>query len=95
MSHWVDRPALRDRLTGDLLLALRDPCWSLLRAEWRDHERILLVLCRYPGDHEPPELAVLVDCARRRAWLGDHEVALTDLERRLEGALRPRSGEGR
>lgn len=94
MSHWKDDPALYVRLAGILL---RTPRCVLvaLASGMADHDRILLVRYRYRGDHHLPERAAMIDYARRRAWLGDADVGLADLERTLASPLWPRSASGR
>jgi hypothetical protein len=91
MSLWIETPQLYDTAAGRALLDFKDTHWSLDAVEWLDDSRARITLRRYPGDHQPPSLEALVDCAAGRAEVGAEPVAgLDQLEAALARALRPR-----
>lgn len=91
MSHWIECPVLSECAADRLLFAFRDKHWSLLEASWDAQSRLHLALRRYPGDHDPPHLDVVVDCATALATLDDgREIPLARLETELGSMLRKR-----
>lgn len=85
MSHWVASFTLVEAASGALLLRLSDSNWSLDTAQWLDESRVTLQLRKYPGDHTPPSLTVLVDCQAKMAEvMGQPAIALPNLEQELE-----------
>ena len=84
MSLWVEPPELIDTVANETLLRFANERWSLDQATWRSPTVVALLLRRYPGDHSPSQLEVVIDCPARTATLG----ALTDVPLSgLEGAL--------
>lgn len=93
MSLWVESPVLIDRTSGLDLLRFRDANWSLDQATWLDDSRVRLLMRRYPGNHSPPDVDVVVDCKARTGQMGHQEIhSLDELEDAMNLAIQPSSG---
>lgn len=86
-THWVQTPTIVDRQTGETLLAFADTRWSVDERGWLDESVVSFHMRKYPGNHEPGELAVTLDCAARSARFDAVSCAFADLEQRMEAAL--------
>ena len=88
MSHWIETPAISDRLTGKDVFRFKNPNWSLDSAEWLGHSTVVLSLRKYPGNHRPTSVAATVDCLAGTAAIDGKSVpSLRELERALDSAL--------
>jgi hypothetical protein len=85
-SHWLEVPTIVDRSDGSTLWTVTDDKWSLDSASWEGNA-VKMTLRKYPGNHTPGDLEVLVDCDTRTARLGETPVSFTALEQALEGRL--------
>ena len=87
-SHWVRTPTITDKTSGGVMLAIHDTRWSVDEAEWRDDSVVKLVMRKYPGNHEPGDITVVVDCRRGTAAVGEGApVSLAALEPAMDRAL--------
>jgi hypothetical protein len=92
MSLWIETPTILDTETKEILLSFRDSNWSLDAARWLSDSVVELTLRKYPGNHLPSNVLVVLDCAHRNAKVGPTEVqSLADVEPTLERALTWRS----
>lgn len=90
-SQWVYVPSLIEAGTGAIVFAFADRRWSMDQATWRSETVVHLVLRKFPGDHRPAALEVVVDCADRTAVLGSGGTcAVGEVEEALEGAFEKR-----
>jgi hypothetical protein len=86
-THWLHVPSLRDVHTGETFLALSEE-WSLDESAWQTDSVVTLRLRKYPGNHTPPDVVAIVDCAERTATVGEGASGpLADLEQRLDAVL--------
>ena len=60
-SQWVYTPRVIELTTGKTVLALSDTRWSMDSAIWVSDSEVSLRLRKFPGDHLPLHLEVLVD----------------------------------
>ena len=86
-THWVQTPTLVDRQSGETLFGFTDTRWSVDEREWLDDSVVRFHLRKYPGNHQPGEIIVTLDCAARAATFGGQACAFGHLEQRLEAAL--------
>ena len=87
-THWLETPTLRDKRSGETLLAFADTHWSADQGEWLSDATVRLAMRKYPGNHQPGDLSVSIDCAARTGRVGAGEaVGLSDLEATMEKAL--------
>ncbi len=86
-THWVQTPTIVDRQNGEPLLTFTDTHWSVDEREWLDDAVARFHLRKYPGNHDPGEIVVTLDCATKTAAFGGLTCAFADLEPRLEAAL--------
>jgi hypothetical protein len=85
MSLWIQTPEIIDLQLQDTILEFRDPHWSLNTAEWIGNTDVKVTLRKYPGNHIPVELAIMIECRNRLAILPDGKhIALTALEEQLD-----------
>jgi hypothetical protein len=63
----VEPPEITDTRSKESILRVTDDFWSLSSAQWRSASVVCLKLCKYPGDHAPPEVDVVVDCIKLNA----------------------------
>lgn len=75
MSLWVETPKNIDCHSRTVLFAFSDERWSLERATWLNASVVHLLLRRFPGDHLPTFVEVVVDCGMLRL-APQHPVAL-------------------
>jgi hypothetical protein len=88
MSLWIETPMLSDRTSGEHLLVFKDSNWSLNSAEWLSESVVVLKLRKYPGSHNPAEVAATIDCSARTAEIDGKRVStLALVERCLDEAL--------
>ena len=88
MSHWIETPQLLDTHTQQRLISFEDSTWSLNQADWQSNSVVKLSLRRYPGNHTPSSVEVLVDCEHDRATVeGTVVEGLANLEAALERAI--------
>jgi hypothetical protein len=86
-SHWVMLPTVRVVATGEALFAPARG-WSLDESKWIGDAVVSLTLRKYPGNHRPGDLVVTIDCAARRATVGEGEwLSLGALEPALDASL--------
>ena len=86
-THWVATPTLLDTTTNQILLVFSDHRWSMDEAHWLDDNKVSLTMRRYPGNHKPPDVVAVIDCAAGTAKVGDKEMAISALETALNEAL--------
>ncbi|MBF8644120.1 MULTISPECIES: hypothetical protein [Pseudomonas] len=87
-SQWVYVPSLLDRQTQAVIFAFADPRWSMDQATWRSHATVHFVLRKFPGDHHPATLELLVNCANQTAVVvAGTEHKLAEIEQVLEAAF--------
>lgn len=90
-SQWVYVPSLLDRQTQAVIFAFADPRWSMDQATWRSHATVHFVLRKFPGDHHPATLELLVNCANQTAVVvAGTEHKLAEIEQVLEAAFEKR-----
>jgi len=88
MSLWIESPELIDTRSGQSLLRFYDSNWSLDHAQWLDDSTVELSLRKYPGNHTPSSLEVVLDCRRKTAsLLGAPAVAVSELESAMDALL--------
>jgi hypothetical protein len=87
MSIWIDTPHIEDQANDTIVMSLHDVHWSLVSATWQSPAVVLLMLRKYPGSHQPPELKVVVDCDAKVATLDGRSMSVRDIEPALEAAL--------
>ena len=85
-THWVQTPTLIDRQSGERLLTF-DTRWSVDEREWLGDSVARFHMRKYPGNHDPGELVVTLDCVARTATLGAATIPFAELERRMDAAL--------
>jgi hypothetical protein len=88
-THWVHWPKLLDTRTNEVLFAPNDN-WSVdpPTPAWIGPSLLRLVMRKYPGNHEPAQLEVLVDCEARSFELSSGGKGdLSELEARMDSAL--------
>jgi hypothetical protein len=88
-THWVYWPELVDSRTNEVLFA-PDRNWSVdpPTPSWLGPSALRLVMRKYPGNHEPRSLEVLVDCEAGTFELSSGgKGALSELEARMDSAL--------
>lgn len=86
-THWVQTPTVVDRQSGETLLAFGDTRWSVDEREWLGDSVARFHMRKYPGNHDPGELVLTLDCAARTAALGTARVPFAELEQRMDAAL--------
>lgn len=87
-SQWVYVPCLFDTHTQAVIFAFTHPHWSMDQATWRSDATVHFVLRKFPGDHLPATLELLVNCANQTAAVGaGAEHRLAEIEQALEAAL--------
>lgn len=92
-TQWVYIPSLIETRTGTVIFAFNDICWSMDQVNWRSESVVHLALRKFPGDHRPATLALVVDCARQTAVIGaGTECGLTEIEQTLEAAFEKKPG---
>jgi hypothetical protein len=86
-THWVQTPSIVDRQTGEILLTFQNTHWSLDERSWLGESQACFHVRKYPGNHQPGEIVVTLDCAARVATFADQRCAFAELEPRLDAAL--------
>lgn len=87
-TQWVYVPTLLDVHTQAVIFTFADPRWSMDRVTWRGDAVAHFVLRKFPGDHRPAALELVVDCARRTAVVGAGTACtLAEIEQALEAAF--------
>ncbi|HUQ10122.1 MAG TPA: hypothetical protein VM146_07375 [Steroidobacteraceae bacterium] len=86
-THWVQTPTLVDKQTGEPLFAFKDTHWSVDERSWLDDAKVRFHLRKYPGNHDPGEIMVTLDCATRMASFNGVVCGFDELEQRLDAAL--------
>ncbi|WP_296233172.1 hypothetical protein [Pseudomonas sp. UBA4617] len=87
-SQWVYVPSLLDTHTQAVIFAFASPHWSMDQATWRSDATVHFVLRKFPGDHHPATLELLVNCANKTAAVGaGTEFRLAEIEQALEAAF--------
>ncbi|MBV4491037.1 hypothetical protein [Pseudomonas oryzicola] len=87
-SQWVYVPSLLDMHTQTVIFAFANPHWSMDQATWRSDATVHFVLRKFPGDHYPATLELLVNCANQTAAVGaGAEHSLAEIEQALEAAF--------
>lgn len=89
MSHWIMRPMLERCADRRRLFGFIDPSWSVDDAHWLNAAQIELKLRRYPGNHQPAQLCVRIDCRHQTARIGTEQVPWSQLEALAERSLHP------
>jgi len=88
-TQWVYTPRVIELTTGKIVLALSDTRWSMDSATWTSGSEVSLRLRKFPGDHLPVHLEVLVDCAEGTALVAaGQRCGLAELEATLDAAFR-------
>lgn len=91
MSLWIDTPTITDVAADTVVLAFNDPHWSLDAAAWLDDTTVQLTLRKYPGNRDPSQVTVVVDCGARTARVEQAvAIALDALESAMDRVLRVR-----
>ena len=81
-------PRIYDLASGKTVLALTDTRWSMDSATWGSDSVVSLRLRKFPGDHLPMHLEVLVDCTKGTAVVEAGQVSsLAELEAVLDAAF--------
>jgi hypothetical protein len=85
MSLWVESPEICNAGTGETLLQFVSEMWSLDKANWKTNELVELTMRKYPGNHTPAQLTVVVDCRNKVAALQSLPPVELDVESRMNG----------
>jgi len=87
-SQWVYTPRVIDLITAQPVLALSDPRWSMDSADWVSDSEVFLRLRKFPGNHLPIQLDVLVNCDEGNALVAANQrCSLAELEAVLDAAF--------
>ncbi len=87
-SLWVRSPELWSAVENRLLYKLKDVHWSAEVVTWSSNAVVRLECRKYPGNHRPAMLRVVVDCAAGTATLENGAVCnLDQLEQALDDSL--------
>lgn len=85
---WVQNPVVVDATTGEARLRFESNLWSLDKSAWQSHSTVLLRLRKYPGNHPPTSLDVIVDLDAGTSSIQSRSVVdFTKLERCMDDAL--------
>lgn len=91
MSLWIDTPTITHVESGEIVLRFSDRHWSLDDATWLDDRTVQLTVRKYPGNRNPSQLVLVVDCAARTARVERSEaIALDALEPEMDRVMRAR-----
>ena len=87
-SRWVESPEIWDTVADALVLRFADDKWSLDHCHWQNNSLAQLTLRKFPGNHMPTQLLVLVDCTSQLAALPSQaQLPFPQLEAALDGVL--------
>ncbi|MGB7416536.1 MAG: hypothetical protein WA902_20195 [Thermosynechococcaceae cyanobacterium] len=87
-SLWVATPSIINAETKTTLLSFSDDCWSLDASTWFSENTVKLSLRKYPGNHLPSELKVVVNCTDGFALLpSGRSVILERLEQEINQVM--------
>lgn len=87
-TQWVYVPSLLEVRTRAVIFAFADTRWSMDQVTWRSEAVVHLVLRKFPGDHRPATLELVVNCANQTAVVGSgSECPLAEIEQALEAAF--------
>lgn len=81
----VNTPEIADTNFQYPILHFSDDLWSLRSVEWRSPAVVSLKIRKYPGDHFPSEVEVVVNCAEKVAQVnGESPQPLSKVAASLE-----------
>jgi len=85
---WVESPIICDTKSGETLFQFASEMWSLDKIDWLADALAQLALRKYPGNHSPTQLIVVIDCRNRTAEFKSHQaLSLQELEKVMERQL--------
>ena len=83
-SLWVESPEIWDTIENKTLFRFKSELWSIDRSEWLTEVLVSLTLRKYPGNHLPVDLGVVLDCEKQNASIRSLVVDLQELEALME-----------
>jgi hypothetical protein len=87
-SQWVYSPSIINTHAGAVILTFSDNYWSADEITWCSGTVVHLTLRKFPGDHSPSQLELLIDCANETGTVGSRPArTFTEIEMELESAF--------